>query len=336
MNTLAKEAVTGLVGDDVVTVARGCELFSLARSSYYYQPVLEENRLSPGGGIQPRALSDEEETMIRQVFTELLDEGVYLASARTFARVLTKHGQSADRQLQRADQPKAAPVWCASKPNDRWSWDTSPLPMLIKGVFCHLYVILDVYSRFAISWGVHLVESSAIAETMFRDAAAHHRVDTKNLGVHSDNGPIQRSLIIAEAFSELGITKSHSRPHVSNDNPYSESLFKTAKYQVEYPGKFDSLDQARAWAEAFFTYYNYDHYHSGIAMLTPASVFHGTHIQIIKQRQNTLNASYAKHPERFPNGAPVAKKPQPAWINKPADPHTITEEQIVKGKPMTP
>lgn len=207
---------------------------------------------------------------------------------------------------------------CAIVPNDIWSWDTSPLATTVKRVFLHLYVILDIYSRFAVAWSVESGERSLHAETLFERACDRDDVDANALIVHSDNGPIQRSNIIDDCFGELGITKSYSRPHVSNDNPYSESLFKTAKYQPTYPAAFDDIDQARQWANETFTHYNYELYHSGIAMLTPASVHFGTHAEIVVNRQITLDAAYAEHPERFRNGKPTAKSPGPAWINKPS------------------
>jgi putative transposase len=287
---------------------------------------------------QPNALSDEERQAIldrldsqrlrdkspRQAHAELLDDGEYLASPRTFARVLSHNDQSVDRQPQRQKIERPKPQLVAEDCNELWSWDTSPLATTATGVFFHLYVILDVFSRFAVRWAVELVESAEIAEGLFRSACGTYDVTTARLGVHADNGPIQRAIVIKDCFVELGITKTHSRPYTSNDNAYSESLFKTAKYQPTYPWQFETLQQAQTWADDCFTHYNYDHYHSGIAMLTPASVYFGTADEIIERRQETLDAAYAAHPERFRTGKPVAKRPEPAWINKPAE--TIPEE----------
>ena len=186
-------------------------------------------------------------------------------------------------------------------------------------MFFHLYVILDVFSRYVVKWHVAEIESAEIAEKLFRDAIAEHDVDPEALGVHADNGPIQRAIVIADCFGELGITKTHSRPYVSNDNAYSESLFKTAKYQPVYPWQFDDIDDARRWADGFFAFYNTDHYHSGIAMLTPASVYFGTADEIVERRQQTLDEAFAKQPDRFRRGRPLAKRPEPAWINKPTE-----------------
>lgn len=331
MNTIAKIGVREL--DGIVPKARACALFDLPRSSLYYQSIPKEQQKPRGGGVQPNAITDAEKTVIlkylhserlcdkspRLAHTQLLDDGRYLGSPRTFARILADNGESVDRSLQHHKQPRPRPRLVASSCNAVWSWDTSPLRSTQRSVFFHLYVILDLYSRYAVKWHVDDAESSDVAETLFREAAALYNVDTSALGVHGDNGPIQRSDAIRDCFVELGITKTHSRPYVSNDNAYSESLFKTAKYHPVYPWCFSTLQEARAWANEFFTYYNTDHYHSGIAMLTPASVYFGTADEIIQQRQVTLDDAFAAHPERFRNGQPVAKRPEPAWINKPSD-----------------
>lgn len=340
MNAIAKDAVNEMA--PIVDVKQACNLFGIARSSFYYRAIPVDKQALRGGGLQPNALSDDERDEIlvrldsdqlcdsspRQAQVALLDEGTYLGSSRTFARVLAGNNQSANRQPQRQALTRQVPMLCAVVPNDIWSWDTSPLATTTKRVFFHLYVILDIYSRFAVGWSVETSESSDHAEALFGRACQRDGLDSDGLIVHSDNGPIQRSNVIAECFGELGITPSNSRPHVSNDNPYSESLFKTAKYQPAYPGSFDNIDQARQWADGTFTHYNYELYHSGIAMLTPASVHFGTYKEIIVNRQVTLYAAYAKHPERFRNGKPIAKGPTPAWINKPA---ALPDDKGVKG-----
>lgn len=339
MNDIAKTGVGELAG--TLSKEQACEVLGLARSSYYYQPIPRDQQAQRGGGKQPHALCEQERSAIldrlhstqlcdlspRQAHTTLLDDGEYLGSPRTFARILLANGESANRQLQRAPIKRAVPMLCAVVPNDIWSWDTSPLPTTTKREFFHLYVIVDIYSRLAVDWSVETREDAACATVLFERACETERVASFDLIAHGDNGPIQRSNAIAECFVELGITKSHSRPHVSNDNPYSESLFKTAKYQPTYPQAFATIDEARDWANETFTHYNSAHYHSGIAMLTPASVHYGTFEQIIAERQRTLDAAYAVHPDRFRNGRPLAKGPQPAWINKPA----ATAEMEPKG-----
>jgi putative transposase len=310
VNSIAKSGVEELIG--ICGKQRACSLFDLPRSSFYYRPVALHQQHPRGGGVQPHALSEHEREHIvdrlnserlrnkspRQAHAELLDDGEYLASPRTFARILASKGQAVDRQLQHHKQPRPVPRIVANDCNELWSWDTSPLATITKGAFFHLYAILDVFSRYAVCWSVEEVESAEIAEQLFRDAIATHDVDATKLKVHGDNGPIQRAIVIADCFSELGITKTHSRPHVSNDNAYSESLFKTAKYQPEYPWQFENINEARGWADAFFTHYNTNHYHSGIAMLTPASVYFGTADEIIERRQQTLDAAFEANPDR--------------------------------------
>lgn len=339
MNAIAKDGVQEL--QPLLDVRASCDALGLASSSFYYQPIPADEQKQRGGGIQPNALGEAERTAIlqrldsdqfcdlspRQAHATLLDEGTYLASPATFARVLKSQGQSADRRQQRQGVARVVPMLCAVVPNDVWSWDTSPLATIVKKEFFHLYVIMDIYSRFALKWSVEPREDAKLAEQLFQRACEDSDVDMTAVIAHSDNGPIQRSNAIADCYSELGITSSYSRPHVSNDNPYSESLFKTAKYMPEYPQEFETIEQARRWADGTFMHYNYEHYHSGIGMLTPASVHFGTHHEIIEQRQKTLDDFYNQHPERFRNGKPNAKQPKPAWINKPATTPTEPEEK---------
>ncbi len=331
MNVLARVGVQTL--SNSMPIEHACDALDLSRSSYCYQPTPKAQQRPRGGGVQPHALSETERMRIinrldskrlrdaspRRAHTELLDDGEYLASPRTIARVLESADQNVDRSLQHHKHTRVVSRLVARKCNELWSWDTSPLASAQEGVFFQLYVILDVFSRYAVDWTVEDVESSEIAKQRFELAFARYHIDTASLGVHADNGPIQRAHLIRDCFAELGITKTHSRPYVPNDNAYSESLFKTAKYSPAYPWRFNTLDEARGWADGFFTRYNTDHYHSGIAMLTPASVYFGTAEQIIAKRQRVLDAAYVAHPERFRNGKPIAKSPTEAWINKPAD-----------------
>jgi putative transposase len=337
MNAIAKDGVQEL--RPLLDIRASCDALSLASSSFYYRPIPANEQKQRGGGEQPNALDETERSSIverldsdrlcdlspRQAHAALLDEGTYLASPSTFARVLKSQCQSTDRRQQRQSVARIVPMLCAVVPNDVWSWDTSPLATTVKKVFFHLYVIMDIYSRFAVKWSVESREDSDLADALFQQACEN--TDASAVIAHSDNGPIQRSNTIADCYSELGITSSYSRPHVSNDNPYSESLFKTAKYMPEYPQAFENIEQARRWADVTFTHYNYEHYHSGIGMLTPASVHFGTHHEIIEHRQRTLDDAYEQHPERFRNGKPVARQPKPAWINKPATTPTESEEK---------
>jgi putative transposase len=329
VNAIATDAVNEL--REVIGVTKATALFGLARSSYYSKLIPPEQQRQRGGGVQPNALSDAERQEIRDVLhsgtyidktpydvhSSLLDDGKYLASIRTFYRILENDGESTRRQHSRTAAPRPVPVLCATKPKEIWSWDISPLASTKKGTFFHLYAVMDIYSRFVPGHCVEEVEDKDLAKVLFERICSEQDIEPETLTIHADNGPQMRSGTLDELFAMLKIERSHSRPHVSNDNAYSESLFKTTKYEPTYPGKFETLEDARAWCASFFTTYNYEHYHSGIGLLTPASVHFGTWPEIVAQRQLTLDDAYAKNPERFRKGRATAKTPQPAWINKP-------------------
>ncbi len=211
------------------------------------------------------------------------------------------------------------PVLCASRPKEVWSWDISPIATTTRRKFLYLYAVIDIYSRFVPGWSVEEVEDKDLARELFETTCDDQDIEPGMLTVHSDNGPQMRSDAMNEFYAIAGISKSRSRPRVSNDNPYSEALFKTAKYVPLYPGSFDTIDDARRWFASFFAHYNYEHYHSGIGLLTPASVHNGTAGEIIVARQRVLDDAYGAHPERFRHGRPMAATPKPAWINKPAN-----------------
>lgn len=342
MNAVATQAVSKL--RKVIGVKKAAALFSLPRSSFYSAPIPREQQRRRGGGQQPSALNDDERNEIREVFhadnnvdktpydvyASLLDEGRYLASIRTFYRVLEANGETTQRRRERTSVVRPVPVLCAREPKEIWSWDISPIATQVKKKFFYLYVVMDIYSRFAPGWCVEEVEDKDRARALFERTCAEQDIEPGTLTVHADNGSQMRSDAIAECFDVLGITKSFSRPRVSNDNAYSEALFKTAKYVPAYPGSFETIEDARAWFSTFFTFYNYEHYHSGIGLLTPASVHFGTASEIIAIRQLTLDIAFTKHPERFRKGKPVAQAPKPAWINKPAtiDDNEEKEEEV--------
>lgn len=339
MNAIATQAVTEL--RDVIGITKAATLFGIARSSYYSMPVPPEQQRQRGGGAQPNALSTNERQEIRDVLhsdayvdktphdvhSSLLDEGRYLASIRTFYRILESDGESTRRQHSRTPVPRPVPVLCATKPKKIWSWDISPLASTKKGTFFHLYAVMDIYSRFVPGFCVEQAEDKDLAKALFERICAEQEIEPQTLTIHADNGPQMRSGTLDELFGLLKITRSHSRPHVSNDNAYSEALFKTTKYEPTYPGEFETLQDARAWCTTFFANYNYEHYHSGIASLTPASVHFGTWPQLVARRQEVLDTAYARNPERFRDGRPTARTPQPAWINKP---NHVVEEAITQ------
>jgi putative transposase len=254
-----------------------------------------------------------------QVYATLLDEGRYLASERTMYRLLASaHGSVRERRDQLTHPPYARPELLAEQPNELWSWDISKLLGPAKWTYYYLYVILDVFSRYAVAWTVQYRETSEIAKALIAQAAEQQRIDPGILTLHADRGSPMRGKPVAFLLAELGITKTHSRPYTSTDNPYSEAHFKTLKYRPEFPDRFDSIEQARAFCRSFIDWYNHAHRHSGIGLMTPAAVHHGHAPRLHADRQRVLDAAYAATPERFVRGTPAPPTlPTAAWINKP-------------------
>jgi putative transposase len=259
-----------------------------------------------------------------QVYATLLDEGRYLASERTMYRILAaEHGHVRERRAQLAHPPYQAPELLAERPNEVWSWDITKLKGPAKWTYYYLYVILDVFSRFAVGWTVQQRETGPIAKALITQAAEQQRVSRDQLIVHADRGSSMTSKPVAFLLADLGITRSHSRPYTSTDNPYSEAQFKTLKYRPAFPARFDSIEHARGFCREFFDHYNHRHRHSGIGLMTPATVHYGHAAVVRAERQRVLDAAYAKTPERFVRRAPTPPTaPTAAWINKP----TSTEE----------
>jgi putative transposase len=291
-------------------------------------------------GPQPRALSADERDTVRAllnsesfvdkapaaVYHELLDEGVYVASVSTMYRILHSHGEVAERRRQAVHPARVKPELIAERPNQIWSWDITKLRGPAKWSSYHLYVIIDIRSRYVTGWMIADRESAALAEKLLADTIINQHVDRNTLTIHADNGSSMASKPVAFLLADLGVTKTHSRPHVSNDNPYSEAHFKTLKYRPDFPDRFASIQEARAFCQRFFHWYNETHRHSGIAYHTPADVHYGRHETVRTARADVLAAAYARNPERF-----VRKHPQPptlpeaAWINKPADSENDSE-----------
>ena len=253
-----------------------------------------------------------------QVFFTLLDEGTYLASESTFYRLLRARGQMSERRRQASHPARVRPELVARRPNVVWSWDITKLKGPKRGEYYDCYVVLDIFSRYVVAWLVAPSESGELAKALIADAIARHRVEPGQLTIHADRGSSMTSNPVVELYTFLGIGRSHSRPHVSNDNPYSESQFKTMKYCPAFPERFGSIQDARAFCDAFFSYYNHDHRHSGIGYHTPASVHYGTAGEVRRQRCETLEAAYAANPARFRHRRPEPPKlPTVAWINEP-------------------
>ncbi len=256
-----------------------------------------------------------------QVFHILLDEGIYLASVSTFYRLLRAHNEVRERRRHATHPPRVRPELVARTPLIVWSWDITKLKGPLRGEYYDLYVVLDIFSRYIVAWLVAPCESGELAKELIADAVARHRVPPGQLRIHADNGSSMTSNPVVELLAFLGIGRSHSRPHVSNDNPYSESQFKTLKYCPAFPDRFGCIEDAHAFCETFFTYYNHEHRHSGIGYHTPASVHYGTATEVRVQRQHTLDAAYAANPARFRHRQPEAPKlPTVAWINEPEEP----------------
>ncbi len=257
-----------------------------------------------------------------QVWATLLDEGVYLCSQRTMYRLLAERGETGDRRAQATHPPKVKPELLATGPNEVWTWDITKLPGPQKWTSYYLYVILDVYSRYVVGWTLADKESAALAENLIAATCDKQNISPGRLTVHADRGSSMTSKPVAFLFADLGITQSHSRPRTSNDNPYSESQFKTLKYRPGYPRTFDSIETARAWCREFFDYYNNDHRHSGVGLLTPATVHHGQAETVQAARTEVLAAAYATRPDRFVRRPPAPPPlPRPAWINPPEQTH---------------
>lgn len=307
----------------------------LPRATFYRlkSPVLElhpkANRKRPA-----RALSVEERERVAQVLYEerfvdkapatvyaaLLDEGIYLCSISTMYRILRERDEVRERRKQLRHPNYKKPELLATGPNQVWSWDITKLKGPQKWRSYHLYVILDIFSRYVVGWMISTRESGELAKQLIDETCTRQSVQKENLLLHSDRGPAMTSKSVALLLSELGVVKSLSRPHVSNDNPYSESQFKTMKYQPVFPERFGSIQDARAFCVDFFKWYNEEHYHSGLALMTPASVHFGQASARNQHRQNVLNTAYLEHPERFVKSPPkVLELPTEAWINRPKD-----------------
>lgn len=318
-----------------VGISAACRALSLSRAGYYRaRQGGSETTGSEAVALQRhhRALSDEQKQRILDVCASerfidcspghivaaLLDEGEYIASERTFYRVLGEDAPLTDRRRQRRHPVYAAPQLVASGPNQVWSWDITKLKGPAPGACYHLYVILDIYSRYVVGWSVFERESEELARLLIETTCQRQDITPGSLTLHADRGPAMRSGGVAELLSRLEVTKSHSRPYCSNDNPYSESQFKTLKYSSAFPDRFGSIEDARVFCREFFRWYNQEHRHSGIAMLTPAQVHHTQSETILRHRDRVLAEAYRRHPERFVKGQPTARRlAEMVWINRP-------------------
>jgi putative transposase len=326
-------------------VAPLCDALNVARASYYRwkNPVHGPHRPRSS----PRALSADERQGVRdllhsprfvdrapaEVVATLLDDGTYQCSERTMYRILASSGEVRERrnQLQRPTYTK--PELLATRPGELWSWDITKLLGPAKWTYFYLYVILDVFSRYVVGWMVATCESAALAQELIRTTCARQRIERGKLTVHADRGSSMTSKPVALLLADLGVTKTHSRPHVSNDNPFSEAQFKTLKYRPGFPDRFGSLEHARGHCAGFFDWYNLEHRHSALAMLTPHDVHHGLADARTRERAAVLQAAYVAHPERFVRGRPTPQAPpREVWINRP----TVLRDAAAPSASATP
>jgi putative transposase len=261
------------------------------------------------------------------VFYTLLDEGKYIASIRTMYRVLLEVGESKDRRNQRNHKNAVKPELIATAPNEVWSWDITKLLTFNRFVYFHLYVIIDIFSRYVVGWMIADRECQYLAKTLIQKTILKHGIQPGQLTIHSDNGPSMTSQTISQLLDKIGILKTHNRPYTSNDNPFSESQFKTMKYCPEFPERFESLKHSEEFGRKFFNWYNNEHYHSGILFLKPSNVHFGQADEILKNRHATLLQAYEKNAPRFNKKIPILKKLKPVYINPP---EMVKEKKIEK------
>lgn len=252
------------------------------------------------------------------VYAMLLDAGTYMASVSTFYRILRATSGTRPRRNELVHPAYARPELLATKPCEVWSWDITKIKGPVKSAHFHLYVILDIFSRYVVGWMIADCESDALAETLIGHTCDNEGIMRDQLTLHADRGAAMRSKLVADLLVDLGVVKSHSRPYTSDDNPFSEAQFKTMKYRPNFPERFDSLADARAYCQTFFAWYNYDHRHSGIGYMTPAAMHTGVAPIIYEQRAQVLQNAFAKHPNRFKNRRPLPPAlPTEAGINMP-------------------
>jgi putative transposase len=322
------------VGSQVPT-APLCESLGVSRAALYRwrQPKLIMQPKPPRAG-HPRSLDPHERQAIldtlnserfcdaspAEVHATLLEEDTYLASPRTMYRVLADAHEVRERRDQLRHPSYAKPELLATQPNQVWSWDITKLKGPIKWTYFYLFVILDIFSRYVVGWMVAHGEGACLAERLIEETCTKQNISPGQLTIHADRGSAMTSKTVALLFSDLDILRSHSRPHVSDDNPFSESHFRTLKYRPDFPDRFGSLEHARQVCRPLFAWYNAEHHHSGLAFLTPATVHHGRADQVLDARHRVRLAAYAAHPERFVNGPPRREYlPNAVWINPPEE-----------------
>ncbi len=269
------------------------------------------------------------DTAPAEVVATLLDEKKYLCSERTMYRILAAAHEVRERRNQLRHPNYQKPELLATGPNEVWSWDITKLKGPAKWTYFYLYVMLDIFSRYVVGWMVAQHENATLAKRFIRESCDKEGIEPEQLTIHSDRGSPMKAKTTGQLLADLGVTKSHSRPHVSNDNPFSESCFKTLKYRPGFPDRFGSQEHTLSWCRVFFPWYNQHHRHSGIAMLTPETVHRGRAEQVLRQRLLVAQTARRAHPERFVNGVPkLVAAPNAVWINPPQQPGGATEGEI--------
>ena len=327
-----------------VGIKPACEALDISRSGFYRR---EARKNAPPADpkkcpIPPRALSSDERQGVldilhcdrfadqapHQVYATLLDEGEYRCSIRTMYRILDANTEVKERRNQLSHPVYQKPELLATAPNQVWSWDITKLLGPVKWSYFYLYVILDIFSRYVVGWMIAPAESAALAETLIRETCEKQNIEKGRLTIHADRGSSMRSKPVAFLLADLGVTKTHSRPHTSDDNPYSEAQFKTLKYRPNFPERFGCIEDARSFCQDFFPWYNQEHRHTGIGLLTPEALHYGLAEEVRAARAAVLQAAYEAHPERFVRKMPVPPVvPEAAWINKPK-PASVSEEAL--------
>lgn len=313
-------------------VSHVCEAFGFPRSSLYRLRQEPEVKTRQPRASSQRALSETERAEVlnllhserfqdsapRQVWATVLDEGSHLCSVSTMYRILGEQEEVKERRNQRTQPTYARPELLATAPNQLWSWDITWLRGPQHLLHYYLYVILDVFSRYAVGWMLAAEESALLAEQLIAESCRKQGIGQNKLTLHADRGAPMTSKTLAQMLEDLGVAKSHSRPYTSNDNPFSEAQFKTMKYRPDYPDRFESMTAAQGWAQPFFHWYNNEHRHSSLGLMTPAMLHFGLAEQVTAQRQQVLTAAYAQHPERYVRGMPTPPAPPTTvWINQP-------------------
>jgi len=317
----------------IVGVKRACQALGVPRASLYRR---RKRRFSPPPVAAQRhswrALGEGEQSTIleclhserfqdcspAQVYAALLDEGRYYCSIRTMYRLLEARGESGERRDQLTHPPYQKPELLATAPNQLWSWDITKLRGPVKWTFYFLYVILDVFSRYVVGWMIAYHESAELAKRLIEHTCRKQNIAPGQLTIHADRGSSMKSKPVALLLADLGVLKTHSRPHVCDDNPYSESQFRTLKYRADFPDRFGSIEDARGFCQPFFRWYNLEHHHSGLGLMTPAAVHYGQAADLLARRQLVLDSAFRNHPERFVRHPPRPPElPSAVWINKP-------------------